>query len=316
MNCVYLGKLKALGISFGIIFIGFIVLALAASTGQDMSKSDIITIPPIQTSDTNEEKCITAYYQMIEFLNKVSELKEELELYRDLPIHEKTQEKFESAISENESKLEEIIKKSEEYDCIKYQKVILEDNPELFAKTVQAIKKTNSYLSTAEIVDTLLQTEEQLRQQKLMNEERKNPIGDGPQVLESEHSHAALLIKIFGDKFDFSSPAYQVGAPQTYIEERDGSTIHKHVTGITLGYIFETLNMGLDDRCYRFTDGREFCSNKDYKLKFFINREQVPDIREYEIRDDDRILIVYGNETPKEIDVYLMKLENQEIIRE
>ena len=42
---------------------------------------------------------------MIEFLNEISELKEELELYRDLPIHEKTQEKFENALSKDGIKI-------------------------------------------------------------------------------------------------------------------------------------------------------------------------------------------------------------------
>ena len=71
-----------------------------------------------------------------------------------------------------------------------------------------------------------------------MNEKRKNPIVDGPQVLESEHSHAALLVKIFGDKFDFSSPAYQVITPQIHFEGMDGSdnpqTCHRSYTGISI----------------------------------------------------------------------------------
>ncbi len=134
-------------------------------------------------------------------------------------------------------------------------------------------------------------------------------------ALGSEHSHTALLVKIFGDTFDFDGPAFQIKSSWIHFEGRDGTTIHKHATGVNLGYLFDTLSIGLDDQCYIFPDGKQFCSNEDYKLKFFINGEQVPDIRDYETMEDDRVLIVYGGETPEEIDAYLLQLDSQEIIK-
>ncbi|MDH3501809.1 MAG: protein-disulfide isomerase [Nitrosopumilus sp.] len=134
-------------------------------------------------------------------------------------------------------------------------------------------------------------------------------------VLGSEHSHAAILVKIFGDMFDFSAPAYQIKSSWIHFEGRDGTTIHKHATGVTLGYLFETLGLGLDDQCFVFQDGRSFCTNEDYSLKFYINGEKVNDIRSYEITEDDRILISYGGETPEEIEAQLLELQNQEIIK-
>ena len=134
-------------------------------------------------------------------------------------------------------------------------------------------------------------------------------------VLGSEHSHAAILVKIFGDSFDFSAPAYQIKSSWIHFEGRDGGTIHKHATGVTTGYLFETLALELDDQCFVFQDGRSFCTNDDYSLNFFINDKQVSDIREYEIIEDDRILITYGAETPEEIESQLLELNNQEIIK-
>ena len=133
-------------------------------------------------------------------------------------------------------------------------------------------------------------------------------------ALGSAHEHAGLLVKIFGDTFDFDGPAFQIKSAWIHFEGRDGFTIHKHATGVTLGYLFETLNIGLDDQCYVFPDGKSFCTNEDYALKFFINGNQVSDIRDYEIDDEDRILIIFGAETPEEIDAYLLQLENQELI--
>lgn len=134
-------------------------------------------------------------------------------------------------------------------------------------------------------------------------------------ALGSDHSHAGLLVSIFGDEFDFSAPAYQIKSSWIHFEGRDGSTIHKHATGVTLGYLFDTLSLDLDDQCFVFQDGRSFCTNEDYKLVFYINGEQVPDIRDYEIQEDDKILIAYGAETPEEIDALLLKLENRELIK-
>ena len=131
----------------------------------------------------------------------------------------------------------------------------------------------------------------------------------------SEHSHAALLVKIFGDKFDFSAPAYQIKSPWIHFEGRDGSTIHKHATDVTLGYLFDSLKLDVNDQCFVFQDGRSFCTNEDYSLVFYINGEQVSDVRDYEIKEDDRVLISYGAETPEEIQTQLLELESQNIVR-
>ncbi len=131
----------------------------------------------------------------------------------------------------------------------------------------------------------------------------------------SDHTHTALSVKIFGDTFEFDGPAFQIKSSWIHFEGRDGTTVHKHATGVTMGYLFETLQIGLDDQCYVFPDGKSFCTNEDYTLKFFINGELVSDIRDYESMEDDRILIVFGAETPEEIDAYLLQLENQVLIK-
>lgn len=139
------------------------------------------------------------------------------------------------------------------------------------------------------------------------------PEGAGP--LGSEHSHAAILVKVFGDKFDFSAPAYQIKSSWIHFEARDGTTIHKHATGVNLGYLFDTLGLGLDEKCFVFQDGRSFCTNDDYSLKFYINGQKVDNITNYETMDNDRILISYGGETPEEIEGQLLEVQTQEILK-
>ena len=139
------------------------------------------------------------------------------------------------------------------------------------------------------------------------------PEGAGP--LGSEHSHAGILVKIFGDSFDFSAPSYQIKSAWIHFEGNDGTTIHKHATGVNLGYLFESLRLGLDDQCFEFQDGRSFCTNEDYTLRFFINGEQVSDVRDYEISEDDKILISYGAETEEELQSELLELEAMMLVK-
>ena len=137
---------------------------------------------------------------------------------------------------------------------------------------------------------------------------------EGAGALGSEHSHAAILVKVFGDTFDFSSPTYQIKTSWIHFEGGDGTTVHKHAKGVKIGYLFDSLKLKLDDKCFVFQDGRQFCTNEDYTLNYYINGEKVNDIRNYESMDKDKILIVYGAETPEEIQGLLLQLDNQDII--
>ncbi len=135
----------------------------------------------------------------------------------------------------------------------------------------------------------------------------------GAGLLNDEHAHTSILVRIFGDKFDFTSPAFQIKSSWIHFEGQDGDTIHRHSTGVTLGYLFGTLSLTVDDECFVFPDGRQFCNNEDYSIKFFINHEQVPSIHDYIGNENDRVLISYGNESPEEIEKQLLELDNQSI---
>ncbi len=141
--------------------------------------------------------------------------------------------------------------------------------------------------------------------------------------LGSEHVHSSMLVKLHGDTFDFSGPAYQIKSSHIHFEAQDGATIHRHATGVTLGYLFETIGIGLDEECYTFrgTAGdRIFCNNEEFSLKFFINHQpfvptdETPMFTDYVFEDGDKILISYGGETQEEIDSQLAELDAQPIL--
>ena len=133
--------------------------------------------------------------------------------------------------------------------------------------------------------------------------------------LGDEHIHASMLVKIFGDKFDFSTPNYQVKTSWIHFENSDGDTVHRHSTGVELEFMFNSMKIAIDDKCFVFPDGRQFCTNEDYSLKFYVNQQKVDDIRDYVVQEDDRILITYGNESQEEIDKQLAELNAQAINR-
>jgi hypothetical protein len=84
--------------------------------------------------------------------------------------------------------------------------------------------------------------------------------------LGDEHIHASMLVRIFGDKFDFSLPNYQIKTSWIHFENQDGDTIHRHASGVELEFLFNSLSISLDEDCFTFPDGRAFCTNEDYSL--------------------------------------------------
>ena len=135
------------------------------------------------------------------------------------------------------------------------------------------------------------------------------PSGAGK--LGDEHVHSSLLVRIFGDKFDFAVPSYQIKSSWIHFEDSDGTTIHRHASGVSIGYLFDSLNITINSECYNFPDGRQFCTNEDYSLKYYINHQRVNNIYDYIFEDGDRILITYGSETPDQIEDQLRELDSQ-----
>ena len=163
---------------------------------------------------------------------------------------------------------------------------------------------------------------------EFMNMDSSTPGGPpNAGILGDEHEHASLLVRIFGDKFDFGAPSYQIKNSWIHFEDSDGTTIHRHSSGVTLGYLFDGLNIVVGwesagykdlfadneqlDPCFIFPDGRQFCTNEDYSLEYYINHELVKSIYDYVIEEGDRILITYGSETPEQIEEQLRELDSQ-----
>jgi hypothetical protein len=134
---------------------------------------------------------------------------------------------------------------------------------------------------------------------------------DSTFIFGSAHEHASITVKIFGDEFDFTKPEFQLQSPFIHLENNNGYVIHRHSKDVTLGYLFETLHLGLKSNCIIFPDGKKYCSDEEYTLKFYINGKKVGDLRDYLIFDGDLILISYGLEKQEEIEQQLAELKSR-----
>ena len=147
-----------------------------------------------------------------------------------------------------------------------------------------------------------------------VNDKPRRNVPEGAGSLGNTHVHASVLVMIFGDKFDFSGSKYQIKNSYIHFEGQDGDTIHMHATGVPLEFLFESMNLGITDVCFVFPDGREFCTNDKYNLKFYVNGEQVDSIDKFVMSQNDRILISYGLDNDDQIKKEIIELESQKII--
>jgi hypothetical protein len=132
-------------------------------------------------------------------------------------------------------------------------------------------------------------------------------------ALGSEHVHAAFAVKINGVKLNFSQEKYQVRSKYIHVENNDGNTLHRHATGVPVGEFFKSIGMNVTDSCFTLENGTSYCSNGNSNLEFYINGNKTDSIANYVIKDDDRILIVYGNKNKMETEQDLDALRLTEI---
>jgi len=143
-------------------------------------------------------------------------------------------------------------------------------------------------------------------QQQSRNNNNFGPVG-------SAHEHAAFAIKINGKQIDFSQPKYQLQSRLIHVEGGDGTTLHRHATGVPFDEFLKSVNMNIKNGCFISDDGKQYCNNQENKLRFFLNGTETDSINSYVINPNDRILVIYGNETAGQINQELDALRRAEI---
>jgi hypothetical protein len=146
----------------------------------------------------------------------------------------------------------------------------------------------------------------------------------------SAHEHAAFIINVNGTPIDFSQPQYQVKSRLIHVEGGDGFTLHRHTDKVPFGEFLRSENMNLEDSCFSITEqttnqqgqqqgqGQEYCTNETEQLRAFVNGKELESpsgLGDYILKDDDRILLIYGNQTADQLTQALSELEQVPILK-
>ena len=126
--------------------------------------------------------------------------------------------------------------------------------------------------------------------------------GEKENATDSVHWHADLAVYLRGQKLDFSQPKYMEGVEAVHLHDGNGNVVHKHRLNVTWYDFFSSLNIKFDAICMVMEEGT-YCANTYYneRIRMYVNGNKSRIFQQEPIKDLDRVLIVYGNETDEEI---------------
>ena len=133
-------------------------------------------------------------------------------------------------------------------------------------------------------------------------------------MIGSAHEHAALIVDLNGTNINFAQPKYMLRSNYIHMENHngtlDGTTLHKHATKVPIGEFLKSIRMDISNGCFITDVNKQFCENKNLKLRYYINGNETKDIMNYVLKDNDRILILYGNQSSNEVNHKMQELNN------
>ncbi|MCI0559981.1 MAG: hypothetical protein MN733_15940 [Nitrososphaera sp.] len=134
-------------------------------------------------------------------------------------------------------------------------------------------------------------------------------------ALGSAHEHAVFEVRLDGNVIDFSQSQYQVQSQFIHVENRDGTTLHRHSTDVPVGEFFRSVGMDIRDECFIHDNGDQYCEAGDKQLRYFVNGTESSSIMDYILRENDRILINYGNDTQEELQAVFDRLNATPLLK-
>lgn len=110
----------------------------------------------------------------------------------------------------------------------------------------------------------------------------------------STHEHAQFSVFIDGDEIDFSQSRYQLQSQRIHFEGGDGEVIHKHATGVTIGFALETHDLGINATCLTMHDD-VYCEGGGATLDVTVDEESIEEPASHVIQDGEVIDIRYSS---------------------
>ena len=130
------------------------------------------------------------------------------------------------------------------------------------------------------------------------------------------HYHANFAVYLNGQRFAFKGPQYyeEVAActahgpiqpaQRAHMHDNVNSVIHVHDEGVTWQQFFNNISWTIGPNFIQTDDGTTYTENGDNKLNIMLNGQNLTDltnIANQTIRDQDRLLISFGNIDDKTI---------------
>ena len=119
----------------------------------------------------------------------------------------------------------------------------------------------------------------------------------------SDHAHAAIAVFVNDEQINFGLPQFQLSSKYIHFENHNPYLIHKHATGVPLEVLFASIGIKITHDCITLNYDRSednnktnrFCAEQDQSMIFYVNGEKYPNISQYVLEHNDRILVSLGD---------------------
>lgn len=137
------------------------------------------------------------------------------------------------------------------------------------------------------------------------------------------HVHSDFAVYLDGQKFNFAEEKYMTSTDACaaayhshplHMHDMNGNVAHVHEEGKTWHDFFATINFELTDTSFKTAEGKEYKNMGDKKLRFFVNKQEIPSLKDYQFQDLDQVLITYGDSSSQVIEEQLNSITKQACI--
>ncbi|MBI4895620.1 MAG: hypothetical protein HY831_03960 [Candidatus Aenigmarchaeota archaeon] len=123
---------------------------------------------------------------------------------------------------------------------------------------------------------------------------------------EKIHLHSDFKVYLNGQAYNFTSEKYMSMeghhlSERTHLHDMNGDIIHIHAAGVSLGEFFNSSDIKFNSTCFVLNNGTSYCNSDNSKIKLYVNGIENIQMEKYNLKDLDRILITYGNESSEQI---------------
>jgi hypothetical protein len=136
-----------------------------------------------------------------------------------------------------------------------------------------------------------------------------------PEVRKEVHVHSDFLFYINAMKVDLTADRYQSSTSSVkhksfHFHDNIDTMLHRHADGLTLGDFMSSIGITLTQDCITLDTGEQYCTDDTNTLRMFVNGEVVEDPANYITKEEDRILLYYGNSNSTDVQTLITQVSD------